>query len=136
MCACARFSVPPCVADSAEPIVALVVARNHKTHGLLCGDDTLIKRVSRLLQDQRRLLHFRGGHEQHGLGFGRAAMLTPELSGRAPEMTDFGGFRILGNDTHKNMTNSTPAHFQEDDARWCYVEHHVEVCVRLVLCSC
>ncbi|CAI7992659.1 hypothetical protein GBAR_LOCUS1056 [Geodia barretti] len=58
-------------------------------------------------------------------------MLTPELSGRAPEMTDFGGFRILGNDTHKNMTNSTPAHFQEDDARWCYVEHHVEVCVRL-----
>ena len=30
-----------------------------------------------------------------------------------------------------NMTNSSPSRpFQEDDARWCYVEHHVEVCVR------
>jgi hypothetical protein len=45
-------------------------------------------------------------------------------------MADFGGFRILGNDTIKNKTNSTPVHFQED-ARWCYVEHNVEVCVRL-----
>jgi hypothetical protein len=56
-------------------------------------------------------------------------MLAPELSRRAAEIADFGGFRLLGNGT-TNMTNSTPAHFQEDDARWCYVEHHVEVCVR------
>ena len=36
--------------------------------------------------------------------------------------------RMLGwNET--NMTNSTPF-YQEDDARWCYVEGRVEVCVR------
>ena len=29
-----------------------------------------------------------------------------------------------------NVTNSSPHHYQEDDARWCYVEGHVEVCVR------
>lgn len=29
-----------------------------------------------------------------------------------------------------NMTNSTPHHYQEDDARWCYDEGRVEVCVR------
>lgn len=29
-----------------------------------------------------------------------------------------------------NVTNSTPRHYQEDDARWCYNEGRVEVCVR------
>ena len=28
-----------------------------------------------------------------------------------------------------NVTNSTP-HYQADDARWCYEEGRVEVCVR------
>jgi hypothetical protein len=57
-----------------------------------------------------------GGRELHPASDGGGGGV--ELSSWGLEMNE------------SNMSNSSP-HYQEDDARWCYVEHHLEVCVRL-----